>query len=106
KVIVWPSVVAVSTSRCAMVNRTRACLGSLVEAVEGTSGVPASSVKVKVIVTTPCALTVAAVISDTTPAPGVTGGGVMGVVVVVLVLTGVVVGVGPPPTVVGTQVSL
>ena len=89
-----------------MVNRTRACLGSSVEAVEGISAVPAPSVKVKVIVTTPCALTVAAVISDVRPAPGVGGGGVTGVVVVVVVLTGVVVCVGPPPTVVGTQVSL
>src|SRR5262245_32449338 len=91
-----------------MVNRTRACLGSSVDAVDGVSGNPASSVKVKVIVTTPCGLTVAAVICEIRPAPGMAGGGVMGVVVVVVVLTGVmvVVGVGPPPTVVGTQVSL
>jgi hypothetical protein len=89
-----------------MVKRTRACVGSSVEAVDGISGIPAASVRVKVIVTMPCASTVAAVISDTRPAPGGLGGIVMGVVVLVVVLTGVVVCVGPPPTVVGTQVSL
>ena len=67
-----------------MVNRTRACAGSSVEAVEGISGVPAVSVRVKVIVTTPCALTVAAVICDTRPAPGAAGGIEIGVVVVVV----------------------
>ena len=91
-----------------MVNRTRACAGLVVEAVDGIRGIPEASVRVKVIVTAPCALTVAAVISDVRPAPGPAGGIVMGVPVVVLVVvvTGVVVGVGPPPTVVGTQVSL
>ena len=86
-----------------MANRTRACAGFEVEAVEGTSGMPAPSVKVKVIVTMPCALTSAAVISDTGPAPGKPGG--TGGSVVLVVLAGVVVVVGPPATVVGTQVS-
>ena len=67
---------------------------------------PPVSVRVKVIVTTPCALTVAAVICDTRPGPGAAGGIEIGVVVVVVLPTGVVVAVGPPPTVVGTQVSL
>ena len=85
-----------------MANRTRACAGFEVEAVEGTSGMPVPSVKVKVIETMPCALTAAAVISDTRPAPGKPGGTGGSVV---LVLAGVVVVVGPPATVVGTQVS-
>src|SRR5207237_10058063 len=84
-----------------MANRTRACAGFEVEAVEGTSGMPVPSVKVKVIETMPCALTSAAVISDTRPAPGKPGGTGGSVVLVVLPS---VVGVGPPPTVGGTRV--